>query len=173
MGDVVIATKQEDSVAAERVREHHAQMAGALGSLVQHVITAAQSGTVDDSRHTLVSWCRSELLPHAGAEETTLYSAARQLDAARLLIESMTGEHRVIAGLVDELESAADPVSVASAARALQVLFESHLGKENDLVLPALVAASSHSVAELLEGMHEILGADEHAHRGHEGHSTH
>jgi len=51
----------------------------------------------------------------------------------------------------------------AAAARALQVVFESHLAKENDQSLPLLASSPDVSVAELLEGMHELLGGDSNA----------
>ncbi|MGH3507650.1 MAG: DUF2249 domain-containing protein [Nocardioidaceae bacterium] len=163
MSDVVIATNQDDAIAAERVEQHHAEMAGALDTLVRRVMADAASRSDDDSaRMRLADWCRTELLPHAAAEETTLYAAARDLDRTRLLVEAMTEEHRVIAGLVAELEQAPDAVRAAASARALQVLFETHLAKENDRILPALVSSPDTSVAQLLSGMHEILGGGEH-----------
>jgi uncharacterized protein (DUF2249 family) len=158
MSDVVIANTQDDAIAADRVEQHHAQMAGALDSLVQRVVsTAAGAGDVE-ARQRLVAWCRAELLPHAEAEESTLYAAARQLDVLRPLVEAMTDEHQVIAGLVDEVESAPDAVRTAAAARALQVIFETHVAKENDRLLPVLVSSPSYSVAGMLTGMHELLG---------------
>jgi uncharacterized protein (DUF2249 family) len=73
----------------------------------------------------------------------------------------MLAEHVVILGLVDETARATDPVRAAVAGRALQTLFESHLAKENDLVIPLLLAAPGVSLADILGGMHELLGADE------------
>jgi uncharacterized protein (DUF2249 family) len=72
----------------------------------------------------------------------------------------MLGEHQVITGLARELAEITDGVRGAAAARALQVVFESRLAKENDLVLPLLASSPDVSVAELLEGMHELLGGD-------------
>lgn len=163
MSDVVIATNQDDAIAAERMIQHHAEMAGTLDTLVGQVIAEAVKSNSDDSaRSRLAAWCRSDLLPHAMAEEGQLYAAARDLDQARLLIEAMIEEHRVIAGLVAQLEQTSDAVEAAAAARALQVLFETHLAKENQRILPELLAAPHVSVAGLLAGMHELLGG--HAH---------
>jgi uncharacterized protein (DUF2249 family) len=69
-----------------------------------------------------------------------------------------------IGALVDELEQAPTPVRAAAAARALRSLFESHLAKENELVLPLLAADPAVSVADLLGGMHELLGGHDHDH---------
>jgi uncharacterized protein (DUF2249 family) len=140
-------------------------MAGALGALVQRVLATPGGAGAVEARQQLVSWCRTELLPHAAAEESSLYAAARQLDVSRLLVEAMIDEHRVIAGLVDEVESAPNGVRSVAAARALQLLFETHLAKENDRLLPVLVSSPDHSVAEMLTGMHELLGGPHgHAH---------
>ena len=172
MSNVVIASNPQDAHAAERVVGHHAEMLGTLRLLVEHVLAAASAprGATDlvPSRTHLVDWCRSELLPHAAAEEETLYAAARRLDSTRVLVAAMTDEHAVITGLVDELESTSTPVEIAAAAGALRAVFETHLAKENERLLPELVASPEHSVAEMLEGMHEILGADEADHAGHE-----
>ena len=113
MSDVVIATSQQDALAADRVVRHHAELAGTLSHLVERVVAA--SSTTDSSaaataRTRLVGWCRSELLPHAAAEEGTLYAAARDLDPTRLLVAAMTDEHQVIIGLVAEVDSARDPI---------------------------------------------------------------
>jgi hypothetical protein len=60
--------------------------------------------------------------------------------------------------LVDELEGATGPVRVAAAARALAAVFDLHLAKENELVVPLLVAADDVALADLLAGMHALLG---------------
>ena len=165
MSNVVIASSEADANAADAVEQHHAQMAGALAVRVESLVAAAARR--DDeaaavARGELVAWCEGELVPHAVAEEKAMYPAAQATPEGRLLVEGMLGEHQVITGLVAELGSAGDPVRSAAAARALQVAFDSHLAKENELVLPILVAAPEVSVAELLGGMHELLGG--HAH---------
>ncbi|MGJ3560859.1 hypothetical protein ACR6C2_30295 [Streptomyces sp. INA 01156] len=48
------------------------------------------------------------------------------------------------------------------------MLFEEHLDKENDLVLPLIAASSEVSLAGLLDGMHDILGG----HDDTEGHAA-
>jgi uncharacterized protein (DUF2249 family)/iron-sulfur cluster repair protein YtfE (RIC family) len=172
MNDVVIASDEADATAAQAVEQHHAQMQGALRVRVEALVAGASRGDEVAARAAqsdLVGWCRSELVPHAAAEEETLYPAARARTEARLLVESMLGEHQVIVGLVDELAAATDPVRAAAAARALQALFDTHLTKENELVLPVLVSAPDVSVAALLAGMHEVLGGESHeAHGSHE-----
>ncbi len=162
MNNVVLATTREDAEAAEAVERHHAQMAGALAVLVEEVrrtASAADSSEATVARERLVAWLERELVPHALAEEKAMYPAAQNLPEGRLLVTGMLAEHQVITGLVGDLAAAPDPVSAAAAAKALKVMFDSHLAKENELVLPLLVSAPDVSVAALLDGMHEVLGA--------------
>ena len=167
MDAVVIASDEAEAQAAEAVEEHHAQLAGALALKVDALAAVARAGGPLDPevRADLVVWCRDELVPHALAEERTLYAAAARRPEARLLVEAMLAEHRVIIGLVEDLERAADAVGAAVSAAALRAVFQVHLAKENDQVLPLLVGAPDVSLADLLGGMHELLGG--HADEGH------
>jgi len=170
MDNLVIASTQADARAAEAVEQHHAQMAGALAAQVEALVSAAASRddrAAGTAREALVSWCERELVPHALAEEKAMYPAAQAKSEGRLLVEGMLGEHQVITGLVRLLGTTAEQVRAAAAAKALQVAFESHLAKENELILPLLVSAPDVSVAELLGGMHELLGAAEGPDHGH------
>jgi uncharacterized protein (DUF2249 family) len=160
MPTVVIASSEADAAAAEAVVHHHAQLSGVLAVRVAALVSAAagrDAASAGAARRDLVGWCERELVPHALAEEGTLYPAARATGDGRLLVDGLLAEHVVITGLVRELAVASDPVRAAAAARALQVLFESHQAKENDLVLPLLVAAPGVSLADLLAGMHQTL----------------
>jgi uncharacterized protein (DUF2249 family) len=164
---VVVASSAQDAAAVEAVKQHHAELAGRLTAHVEALLTAAArpaDGGFEHARRAAVTFCTSELVPHAAAEEDTLYPAAASLEPARMLVDSMVAEHRVITGLVAELAETADPVRAAAAGYALLVLFDSHLTKENEQVLPLVAADPSASLAGILEGMHELLGPDEHAH---------
>ena len=155
MTDVVIASAQEDAEAADRIVEHHAELAGQLTALVR---TATRDGS-DGVRDQLVTWARASLLPHAEAEERSLYVAAAELTELTVLVREMVDEHRVLRELVDTLERATTPGEIAAAAGALEAVLGIHLHKENEVVLPALVTSPDHAVAALLDGMHDLLGA--------------
>lgn len=158
MTTLTIASDPADAEAMEAVENHHAQMSGELTLLVANLAHAADGGDAPSARKRLVAWARESLVPHALAEEKTLYPAARELPEGRLLVDAMLAEHVAIVAMVDEVEKAATPVAAAAAGRALQALFAVHLNKENDQVLPLLAASPNHSIARLLEGMHEVLG---------------
>ncbi len=162
MSSTVIASSHADSQAAEAIRSHHAQMAGALTVAVSAVLASVEHGESADTRRAaadLATWCERELLPHAAAEEQTLYAAARSRPESRLLVAAMSAEHTVLTGLVRELASTgSSSAAAAAAAGGLQAVFDSHLAKENDLLVPLLESLPDVSLADLLEQMHHSLG---------------
>jgi uncharacterized protein (DUF2249 family)/iron-sulfur cluster repair protein YtfE (RIC family) len=152
-----------DHAAADAVVAHHTELTATLTRHVTQLRAAARSGNDQQwaqHRDTLSTWLRTELLPHAAAEESSLYPPAGNSEAGRLLVKGMIDEHHAIGRLVTELETAGTAVDAAGAARALAALFEVHLAKENTLVLPLLLASEDVSVAGALAGMHELLGAE-------------
>lgn len=151
-----------DRSAAAAVRGHHAQLAKAVNGYTEQLMAAldrADHDQAESTRQELLSWLHTELMPHALAEETSLYPAAAARPSGRLLVEGMLDEHRAIVSLVEEVETAVTPLRAAAAARALSAVFETHLTKENDLIVPLLADAADVSLAELLDGMHALLGA--------------
>ena len=160
MTTVQLATDQADAQALEAIETHHAELAGGLALKIDALRRAAH----DDARRPaardgLVAWCHAELLPHAQAEEEVLYAAARALPEVRLLVTAMSDEHDILASLVATLDTADDPDELVGAATALRTLFDSHVAKENELLLPALAADAATSLAGLLDGMHTALDA--------------
>src|SRR5690606_22692938 len=148
-----IASTEADARAAEAVEQHHAEMAGALELKAEALVAAARAGSSDAflaAKDALVTWSRGELVPHALAEEETPSSAASTMVEARLLVQAMLAEHVEIVSLVDDLDRAVDVAAALGAAGALRRIFLVHLGKENDQLLPLLVADPGTSVADLL-----------------------
>lgn len=169
MSSIVLATSAEDSRAVEAVVAHHTEMNGTLGLLVEALVQAVEAGdatATTTARQRLVDWARADLLPHARAEEASMYPHAHRDPDARLLVDAMTAEHGVIGGLVDSLAGATSPVRAAALGRALQVLLEVHMTKENEQILPLLALSSDVSLASVLDGMHELLGGHEHEETG-------
>lgn len=155
-----------DRRAAQAVVRHHTELAATLNSHTDRLLDAADRGDGSQAlprRDELTRWLHDELLPHAYAEEASMYPVAAALDGGKLLVEGMLAEHRAIVGLVCELENATRPVPAATAARALAALFAVHLAKENDLVVPLLVDAAEVSLAGLLDGMHDLIGSSDQA----------
>ncbi len=174
MNDLMVASSEADARAADAMVAHHAAMAGTLTTHVAQLGVAARSGRTEDAetvRAELLEWCRTDLVPHALAEEAALYPAAAAQASASLLVTAMITEHQLLLDLVEQLGRAGDAVSAAIAAGSLRTVFESHLGKENDLLVPLLATSGEVSLAALLDGMHEEL--EHHAHDAHDDHHAH
>src|SRR5665647_3521292 len=76
MSMVVVATSAADAQAVDAVKDHHAQLAGALAVQVEGLVDAASRGDLPGAATTaeaLVRWCQAELIPHALAEEQAMY----------------------------------------------------------------------------------------------------
>jgi len=100
--------------------------------------TAASSGPVRPARNLLRAFLADEVLPHARAEERTLYRAARRDPGASLLVQALISEHRDLASRAATLGEPAQPAAIAAQAAAISALFASHAAKEDSLLLPAL-----------------------------------
>jgi uncharacterized protein (DUF2249 family) len=143
----------------ETIRAHHSQLAADLRDRTAALLADARLGDCGTARLALHDWYRAELIPHAVAEEQTLYRAAGELDATRLLVQGMLAEHRALISLIADLALAREPFETALAAASAEALFGVHLDKENELLLPALDRAGV-GLGELLDGLHEIIGAE-------------
>lgn len=159
---VDIMSPDEQALAA--IVGHHAELRGELDDRVTALRTAVRTGA--DHQRQLVAlreFVDGSLMPHASAEEETLYPAAA--DHAPLLVRAMIAEHRALARRARALAGAPSPVDALAAAEGLAAVFAVHVDKENDLLLPLLTRASGVSLAELLKAMHDH--ADEPGHVDH------
>lgn len=154
--ETLMSMSDEEAVAA--IRTHHAELQSDLRARVTALENSVRRGEWHgDVQRSLLEYLDGELLPHASAEERALYPAGDS-GLTALLVRAMRDEHRTLIAHVSELRAATDAVTVATTAAAILALFESHLTKENDLLLPALAADASVDVGSLLAGMHELVG---------------
>jgi uncharacterized protein (DUF2249 family) len=157
-----------EQAVVQAIINHHAQLEDGLNHRVEALLDLVDTDHLlkaETARQDLVTYLRREILPHAQAEEQALYPPAAARPDGRLLVAGMVDEHHALAGLVDQLAAAKAPVRAAAIARAVAALFATHLHKENDLVLPLLLAAADVRLATILAGMHDLLG-DGTAHHG-------
>jgi iron-sulfur cluster repair protein YtfE (RIC family) len=151
-------TTMTDAQAVGAIHAHHAEMAISLRERVTALAAAAEAGAPHaEAQRAVLEYLEGELLPHARAEEGALYPAGDR-GATALLVRSMRDEHVNLVAHVKAFRSASGAIAAASQSAAILALFESHLHKENDLLVPALMAEESVSLARLLGGMHELLG---------------
>ena len=144
--------------AQSAITAHHAELQASLRERVLALRAEVQAGrSHTDPQRNVLDYLDSELLPHAAAEEAALYPAG---DSGRtaMLVRAMKDEHRNLIAHVAALRVAADGVESVAISSAILALFESHLSKENDLLIPVLVADPNVALGALLGGMHELLG---------------
>lgn len=151
-------TTMTDEEAAAAIHAHHAELAAGLRERVAALADAVRAGRPhSEARRALLDYLDHEIVPHARAEEEALYPAG-DTGASAMLVRSMRDEHVDLVGHIDALRGADDAVAAVALSSAIEALFESHLHKENDLLVPALVGRPDVSLAGLLAGMHELLG---------------
>jgi len=160
--------------ALQAVEAHHADMLRQLNALVgllTEAVEARDPAAGQETQAALLDWCDTVLVPHALAEEGPLYSGPHGLPEAKLLVDGMLAEHQVIVGLVGELRTA-EGVAAAVAAGAIQRIFALHLDKENRLLMPFIIQSPGLSLAQAVEGLHELVGEGAAHHHG-DGHHSH
>lgn len=159
--------------ALQAVEAHHADMLRQLNALVgllTEAVEARDPAAGQETQAALLDWCDTVLVPHALAEEGPLYSGPHGLPEAKLLVDGMLAEHQVIVGLVEELRTA-EGVAAAVAAGAIQRIFALHLDKENRLLMPFIIQSPGLSLAQAVEGLHELVGEGAAHHHGDGQHS--
>jgi len=147
--------------AYEAMLTHHKRLGEQLAGRADAVSGAAAAGRPHGAAVAgLIAYLAGEILPHAAAEETTIYPAAAHAGLAGVVGE-MTAEHRTLTAAGERLAALTDGAAVAQQAQQIAGLFAAHAAKENDLLLPALLADRSVDLAALLGQMHDSAGHDE------------
>ncbi len=153
-----------DKAAAAAMIQHNKTTMRILRAHVESLVTAVSArGPVSASRPALdrlVDWCRTSLLPHARAEEGTLYRPVAASEEGALLIDGMLEEHRAIERLVHDLVHVADPVRAIALAGALEAVVAGHLAKEDEQLLPLLVRSPYIALADALDGLAHLVGGE-------------
>lgn len=140
---------------AMAMRDHHAFMAQQLQNRVQSIETA--STTWESARDAVVAYLVDEVLPHAAAEESTVYRVGAKLESLRQLIESMLFEHVVIQGLTEDLRESSQQSRAITLGAQVAKLFEVHAEKENRFIIAVLEPMAEINLEEVLGDMHELL----------------
>ena len=100
------------------------------------------------------------MLPHAAAEEKTIYPAAAAHADLAGMVGEMIAEHVTLSALGARVATLTDGTAAAEQAQQIAGLFTAHAAKENDVLLPALLADKSVDLAGLLAQMHDDAGHD-------------
>lgn len=146
-----MGTTEEEAFAA--MLAHHRVLEGAVAAKVRQLRHEAAAGaSVAAALADLVAYLEHEVLTHALAEEQTIYPAAAAAGLAET-VAAMTSEHRLLAEAVGEL-AGAEALEAGERAGRVAALFEGHVARENEVVLPRLLVSPATDLARLLLEMH-------------------
>lgn len=150
----MMTTKAE---AFEAMLAHHAGLMAGVTQRVSALSAKVEAGaSYEPSVGDLVAYLAAEVLPHAMGEEHTIYQVAASREGLAETVAGMVDEHRRLAASVERLATVGDALSAVSEAEAISSLFDAHVAKENDLVLPPLAADDTVDLAALLHQMHRL-----------------
>jgi uncharacterized protein (DUF2249 family) len=152
-----------ETAAYEAMLEHHKRLGEELAVRADAVSGAVAAGRPYGAAVAgLIAYLAEQVLPHAAAEERTVYPAAAAHADMTGLVGEMIAEHVTLSALGARLAALTDSTAAAEQAQQIAGLFTAHAAKENDVVLPALLGDQSVDLTALLERMHG--GAGERAH---------
>lgn len=156
---ITLPATEEDERAIQAMLDHHAHLLRGLYARADELRTAvSQRRAYDAPLAALTAYLATEILPHARAEEATLYQAAAAAAPAALFVEAMLVDHGELVSRTRSLANVCDAFTALGIADAIVALFEVHVRKENELLLPALQHADGVSLSSLLQSMHQQLG---------------
>jgi len=127
--------------ARQQVLARHAELQEVLNywaSSLNQTAAAGSGGRRAPVVNLLRFFLADEVLPHAHAEERTLYRAARRDPAVGPLVQALLNEHELLKSMAARLAEPAQPTAIAAQAEAIAALFASHVAKEDAELLPAL-----------------------------------
>ena len=146
-----------DADAFEAMVAHHRSLTDEVRRRVATLRAAAGGdGAYEGAVAELAAYVTGEVLPHAVAEEHSVYRAAGGLPGLADTVAGMVAEHRRLAASVEALVASESPAGAAELAESIEALFGAHVAKENDLLLPPLLADASVSLSRLLVEMHRL-----------------
>lgn len=145
--------------AYEAMLEHHKRLGEELAGRADAVSAAvAARRPYGAAVAGLVAYLAEEVLPHAAGEEQTIYPAAAAHADMAGMVGEMIAEHVTLSALGARVATLTDGTAAAGQAQQIAGLFTAHAAKENDVLLPALLADKSVDLAGLLAQMHDHAG---------------
>lgn len=151
-GDAVTITGTE---AYEAMCTRHQILSAQLSTRVAAVSEAVTAGRPHQAAVAgVIAFLADEVLPHAAAEEETIYPAAAERAELIGTVNEMVTEHTTLSAAAETLAGLADGTTAAEQANRIADLFTAHAARENDVLLRALLAADDVDLAELLAQMH-------------------
>jgi uncharacterized protein YeaO (DUF488 family) len=141
--------------AYEEMRAHHRELGEQLTQRARAVSHAVAAGRPCAAAiGGFVAYLAGEVLPHAAAEERTIYPLAAAHAELAGLVEQMSAEHATLSAAGPRLAVLTDCRVAAGQARQIADLFAAHTTRENDVLLPALLTDTSVDLVALLGDIH-------------------
>jgi iron-sulfur cluster repair protein YtfE (RIC family) len=144
--------------AYEAIRAHHRTLGEGLAERANDVSATAAAGRPHATAVAgFIAYLAEEVLTHAAAEEQTIYPAVAARTDLGGMIGEMIAEHALMAMSAARLAVVTDGAAAAEQTRRIAELFTAHAARENDVLLPSLLADQDVDLAELLSRMHHSL----------------
>ncbi|MFC0080813.1 DUF2249 domain-containing protein [Aciditerrimonas ferrireducens] len=152
--------RRGDRDVLEAMLTHHATLVDGVARRARAVRAAVEArGSIEAPAAELVTYLAREVLPHAMAEEHTLYPVAARNLHLEALVEVMVDEHRQLATLTEMLATAVDGAAASDTAEKLETLFGEHVANENERLLLPVASRSDVDLSGLLVQMHRLMEA--------------
>lgn len=140
-----------NQMAAKHMRSHHAALSDRLHRLTKDLReTDPQRAEFPHQVMRLVEYVKREIMPHAQAEEATIYQRVQAEAPWIVFVESMVYEHEVLKTLYDQLQNIRSGIESLLIAEDLDCLFRLHAEKENRFIINQLETRSDIALAEIL-----------------------
>lgn len=134
---------------ANRIREEHEKLHGHLNAFREVLYAEEDDAAREEKLREMLGWLKEDLLPHAKAEESHLYSEVDRLAGSRgaQATSTMLMDHASIQRLVEQLEEIlADPTLhgdrhadwVQMIGAQLEITLTMHFEKEEEVYLRLL-----------------------------------
>lgn len=145
--------------AYEEIRTHHRMLGEQLAERAEVVSSAVAAGRPHAAAvGGFIAYLAGEVLPHAAVEEKTLYPLAAAHAELDSVVAQMSAEHATLSAAGSRLAVLTDGGAAAGQARQIAELFAAHAAKENDVLLPALLADANVDLVALLGKIHHDIG---------------
>ena len=146
--------------ALETMLQHHRTLVADVDNRVAALAEAVNSGIAyEPAVAGLITYLAEEVIPHAVAEELSIYRAAATRADLANTVNEMIAEHHVLTAAVESLANASNGPAALTQATQIGTFFTTHVVKENELLLPALLEDNDVDLVKLLEQMHRLTTA--------------
>lgn len=147
-----------NDVAYGQMLAHHSELVeNVLRRVVALETAVAESSPFEKAKVDLLTYVVDEVLPHALAEELTVYASAARREGVAATVEHMVSEHRTLALEVEGLARAASGVDAVARARGFFDLFDAHVMRENEVLLAPMVGDDEVDLVALLSAMGQLI----------------